>query len=102
MIHVIATIQLHPGTRAEFLAHFREVVPLVLREEGCLEYGPTVDLSTPIAAQVANRENVVTVVEKWAGLPELEAHLAAPHMAAYRQHVASLVQSTSIQVLMPA
>ena len=102
MIHVIATIQLHPGTRDEFLSHFRQVVPLVLREAGCLEYGPAVDVSTGIAAQIAVRADVVTVVEKWAGLPELEAHLAAPHMAEYRRRVATLVQSTSIQVLVPA
>lgn len=102
MIHVIATIQLAPGTRDEFLSHFRRIVPLVLREEGCLEYGPAVDLPTSIGAQIPVRDNVVTVIEKWAGVPELEAHLAAPHMIEYRQRVAPLVQSTSIQVLAPA
>ena len=50
MIHVIATIQLKPA-RDEFLRHFRELVPLVNEEAGCLEYGPTVDMPTNLAAQ---------------------------------------------------
>jgi quinol monooxygenase YgiN len=101
VIHVLATIELNPGTRDEFLSHFRQIVPLVLRETGCLEYGPTVDLATEIPVQLPVRDDVVTVVEKWASLADLQAHLAAPHMVQYRQRVASLLCSTSIQVLAP-
>jgi quinol monooxygenase YgiN len=102
VIYVIATVQLQPGVRDEFLAHFRELVPEVLREAGCLEYGPTVDLTTHLAAQPAPRPDVVTVVEKWESLEHLRAHLSAPHMLAYRERVKSLVQGTVLQVLRPA
>ena len=43
MIHVIATVQLAPGTRGPFLEEFRKVVPLVRAEDGCLEYGAAID-----------------------------------------------------------
>jgi quinol monooxygenase YgiN len=102
MIHVIATIELVPGKRAAFLAAFRDNVPRVLAEDGCLEYGPTIDLATAIAAQLPLREQVVTVVEKWRDLAALQAHLIAPHMVAYRSKVKDLVAKVSLQVLEPA
>lgn len=102
MIYVIATIQLQPGTREAFLREFRQVVPLVLQEEGCLEYGPTVDVATHLAAQPPARDDVVTVIEKWHDLTFLEAHLVAPHMMSYRERVKPYVQHVSLQVLRPA
>jgi quinol monooxygenase YgiN len=42
------------------------------------------------------------VVEKWTTLDALNAHLAAPHMAEYRQRVAGLVQKVALQILQPA
>lgn len=101
MIHVIATIQVQPGARDRFLEAFQELVPLVRGEAGCLDYGPTVDLPTSIGAQGDERPDVVVVVERWADLEALEAHLIAPHMLAYREKVKDLVSSTSIQILQP-
>jgi len=101
MIHVIATVEVADGKREAFLAEFRKLMPLVRAEAGCLEYGPAVDLPTPIAAQVPLRENVATIVEKWSDLPALQAHLAAPHMAEYRLRVKEFVKSTKLQVLQP-
>jgi quinol monooxygenase YgiN len=102
MIHVIATIELAEGQRAAFLNEFRALVPKVWAEAGCLEYGPTVDIASGLAAQGAPRANVVTVVEKWADLTALKAHLVAPHMEEYRPRVKALVRSTTLQVLEPA
>lgn len=102
VIYVIATIELHPGARAEFLEHFRAVVPSVLREEGCLEYGPAIDVETNVAAQDSPREDVVIVIEKWDSIECLEAHLIAPHMMEYREHVRDLVQRATLQILRPA
>ena len=102
MIHVIATIQVHPGQRAAFLKEFHQLVPLVRAEQGCLEYGPTIDVASGIAAQPPVRNDVVVVVEKWESLPALEAHLAAPHMLAYREKVKDLVTSVELRVLAPA
>jgi quinol monooxygenase YgiN len=102
MIHVIATIELAEGQREAFLEEFRKIIPVVRAEAGCLEYGPAVELATGIAAQAPPRENVVVVVEKWASLEALQAHLQAPHMVAYRPRVKDLVVRASLHILQPA
>jgi len=102
MLHVIATIEVHPGSREKFLEEFRQLVPLVHAEQGCLAYGPTVDLPTLIPAQVKVRDDVVTVVEQWESVETLEAHLIAPHMNDFRGRVKELVAGITLQILQPA
>ena len=102
MIYVIATVKVELGKREEFLAAFRQNVPNVIAETGCIEYVPTIDHPTKLAAQPSLRDDVITVVEKWADLDALNAHLAAPHMLSYRQQVGHLVKSVELQVLEPA
>ena len=102
MIFVVATIDLRPGTRAALLAEFRKVVPLVRAEAGCLEYGPAVDVASGIAAQPPVRDDTVVVIEKWADLPALQAHLTAPHMTDWRARVKDFVAGLRLDVLQPA
>jgi quinol monooxygenase YgiN len=102
MIHVIATIETAPGRREDFLTAFHELVPDVRAEQGCVEYGPAVDLATSIADQPAVRDNVVVVIEKWESVEALKKHLEAPHMLRYRRTVKDLVLGVSIRVLEPA
>jgi quinol monooxygenase YgiN len=102
MIVVLATIELQPGKREAFLAEFRKIIPLVRQEPGCLEYFPTVDATSGIAAQGSPREDVVVIVEKWESIPALETHLIAPHMMEYRPKVKPFVKGTSLQILTPA
>ena|SRR5579871_715140 len=101
MIHVIATIELVPGKKREFLEEFHRLVPLVRGEAGCVEYGPTADVAAELPRQIPVRENVVTILEKWEDLAALRAHLVAPHMGPYREKVKGLVSSVSLQVLSP-
>jgi len=101
MIHVIATITVADGQRDAFLAEFHRVVPPVLAEAGCIEYGPTVDVSSGLALQGPLRGNVAVIVEKWASLEALKAHLQAPHMLEYRERVKNLVVGVQLQVLEP-
>lgn len=101
MIHVIADIRVAPGRRDDFLAEFRRLIPAVHAEEGCLEYGPTLDASTNIPVQ-RRLDDVVTVVEKWSSLAALEAHLAAPHMDEYRERVKEMVLDIELRVIEPA
>lgn len=101
MIHVIATVEVAAGQREAFLAEFRKVMPLVRAEQGCLDYGPAVDLASGAAAQGPVRNDVVTIVERWESLDALEAHLQAPHMAEYRTRVKDLVRGVHLQVLEP-
>jgi quinol monooxygenase YgiN len=101
MLHVVATITLHPGVRERFLEEFLAIVPAVRAEDGCVEYGAAVDLPSGLPAQPPIRDDVVVVVEKWRDLAALQAHLVAPHMTAYRGRVKDLVTGVELQVLEP-
>jgi len=102
MLHVIATIEIEAGKRAEFLAIFTKwLTPLVLAEDGCIEYGAAIDTPTHSPMQVPLRPDVVTVVEKWANLDALNAHSKAPHMAEYRVKISGLVKKVALQIMEP-
>jgi quinol monooxygenase YgiN len=102
MIHVIATIRTVSGRRGDFLAAFRELAPLVRAEAGCIEYGPVIDVETPIERQLPVRDDVVTVLEKWASVKALEDHLAAPHMMQFREKAKDLLAELELRVMEPA
>ncbi len=101
MISVLATIEVCEGRRDDFMAEFRQVVPKVLAEEGCVEYGPWIDLPTSIDAQPPQRDNVITAVEKWDSIEALEAHLIAPHMIDFRKSIEGMVSALTLQILQP-
>jgi quinol monooxygenase YgiN len=98
MIIVIATVTCTPGNRDAFLREFCLLVPDVLAEEGCIEYGPTVDAVTDLEKQNVDADRV-TICEKWESLEHLKAHLVAPHMAAYRPKVKDFVAASELRVL---
>jgi quinol monooxygenase YgiN len=102
MIHVIATIQTAPGRREEVLAEFRDLVPLVRAEAGCIEYDAAVDMQTAFDRQQPVRNDVVTVLEKWESVAALRDHLAAAHMMRFREKVKELVVGLELRVLEPA
>jgi quinol monooxygenase YgiN len=98
MIYVVATIEVKPGMRAEFLALQRPLLPLVQAEVGCIEYVPTLEVSLSDPPQAPPRENVVVMQEKWETLDSLKAHLSAPHMHEFRGKVKDLVVSIQVDV----
>ena len=98
MINVIATINLKPGTRTEFLKIFNANVPAVLAEDGCSEYFPAIDVDADLAAQ-SKDENAVVVIEKWESLAALHAHLEAPHMVEFRKSAGDMIEGISLKVL---
>ncbi|MEZ6073071.1 MAG: putative quinol monooxygenase [Pirellulales bacterium] len=102
MIHVIATITAQPGRRDELLGRFRDLVPQVQAEQGCIEYGATVDVATQLPPQQLVGDDAFVVVEKWDSVEALQAHLMAPHMLEYRAGVKDLIAGTSLLVLEPA
>ena len=102
MIHVIATIELAPGTRDAFLAVFRKLIADVRAEKGCLEYGPAVDSNTDLPIQAKVGPDKVVVVEKWEDIAALKAHSVAPHMEADRVNVKDYVLGVHLLVLDPA
>ena len=102
MIVVLATIELNPGKRNDFLAEFKKIVAPVRAEQGCIEYFPATDHSTNLPAQGPARDDVVVVIEKWESIEALEAHLIAPHMMEYRPKVKDFVKRVTLQILNPA
>lgn len=102
VIHVIAALTTAPGRRDELIAAFKELAPQVHAEQGCIEYGTAVDVATPIDAQEPLRSDVVVVVEKWDSIEALQAHLAAPHMEAFRNSMSEVITGISLQILEPA
>jgi quinol monooxygenase YgiN len=96
VIHVVAIIKAVPGKRDEVLKEFRAVLPEVLAEEGCIEYGPAIDSA---ASPDALGPDTFAVIEKWATPEALKAHATSSHMAAYGQRVKDLLASRAIHVL---
>ena len=102
MIHVLATLDLAPGTREAFLAEFRNIIADVRAEAGCVEYGPAVDADSDVPTHYRIGPDRVMVIEKWASVQALKAHSSAPHMLAYRARVKDYVRSMELRLLSPA
>jgi len=102
LIHVIAVITAHPGMREAILTEFRANMPMVHVEQGCLEYGPAIDVEGLGPTHTTFGPDTFVVVEKWASPEALKAHAAAPHMAAYAARTRDMVASRVIHVLSPA
>jgi quinol monooxygenase YgiN len=101
MIQVVATIELKPDCRDDFLRILNDNVLRVKAEEGCLAYDPLIDVDSGLPAQGGVRPNVVTLVEAWSDLDALHAHLKAPHMTAFRKASEDHVLDVRIRVLKP-
>jgi quinol monooxygenase YgiN len=101
MVHVMAVITAKPGLRAQILEAFRTNVPAVLAEDGCIEYGATIDTEDVGPLQTRFGDDTFVVVEKWESLDALKAHAAAPHMAAYGARTKDMIASRVIHVLSP-
>lgn len=102
MIHLLAHVELHPGTREKWLSAFHAVMPHVHAEDGCLAYEPCIDVDSGLAAQAPIGPDRVVIIERWRDLAALQAHIQAPHMAPYRAAVKPYVKSMTLQVLAPA
>jgi quinol monooxygenase YgiN len=61
-----------------------------------------VDLADKLGFQTEVGPDTFVVVEKWTDASALQAHLSAPHMAAYGAAVKDLVAGRVIHVLSPA
>jgi quinol monooxygenase YgiN len=100
-VHGLAIITAKSGQRDRILKLFRANVPAVHAEDGCIEYGATVDTEGVGPLQTKFGDDTFVVVEKWASLDALKAHAAAPHMAAYGASTKDMIASRVIHVLSP-
>ena len=81
MIVIEGTVRV-PPERVEAARPAMETMIRASRaESGCIDYAYSVDLLDP---------GLVRVTERWENREALKAHFAAPHMAAWREEIASL------------
>jgi quinol monooxygenase YgiN len=102
MVHVVAEIELKPGAREEYLKLFKAHVVKVRAEKGCAAYAPTVDMTGAPMTGHPPRDNVVTILEQWQTLADLQAHAQAPHQLAFRKQVGALMLKGLVEVLQEA
>jgi quinol monooxygenase YgiN len=98
MIYVVATIEVAEGARERLLAKQRELLPLVRAEAGCVEYAPSVEVSLTDPPKTPLRDNFIFMHEKWESLAHLRAHLAAPHMKAFREKIQDMIVAVKVEV----
>jgi quinol monooxygenase YgiN len=96
MIHVIAILTAKSGKRGDLLKLFKAIIPTVLAEDGCIEYGPVVDVA---GADPAFGPDTYVVVEKWRDMPALKAHAAAPHMKDFGAKAGDLIAARAVHLL---
>lgn len=81
MILVSGTMTVDPADRARALALFEAVARETRREPGCNAYFISWDIDHPSRFRV---------IEEWASLADLNAHLTTPHIAAFMAGLADL------------
>jgi quinol monooxygenase YgiN len=99
LINSLAFITANSGMRDKLITVWRENAPTVRAEEGCIEYNATVDFPETGAFQSPAGPDTIVIVEKWANIDALRAHVAAPHMRAYAEKTGELVTGRVIRVM---
>ena len=102
MIHVVAIITAKPGQREKVLEIARGNLAAVRAEDGCIEYGFTIDAEGLGSFQTKFGPDTFVFIEKWRDAAALKAHAGAPHMAAYAAKVKDMLAGRVIHVLAPA
>ncbi len=101
MIKVVTTVEILPDCLDDFLFVLNENIPRVKAEEGCLAYDAMLDIASALPTQGKLRPNTVTLIEAWANLDTLYAHLHTPHMISFREVAQDYVQDIVHRVLRP-
>ena len=96
MVHVFARMEINPGCMEKFMEVLNNNIPTVLAEDGCIRYEACLDVNPE------TRGKYVSIVESWKSEAHLKAHLATPHMAAFREAVKTLRANSVVTVVEPA
>jgi len=87
MIYVIATTEVKPECREQYIKGAEECIFQTRQEKGCIAYenhSSILDL------------NRFVVVERWATREDLNVHGKAPHMKVWREYSAPLKASPTV------
>ncbi|KCZ84817.1 hypothetical protein HAD_04020 [Hyphomonas adhaerens MHS-3] len=81
MIVIEGTVRVPPERIEAARPAMETMIRASRAESGCIDYAYSVDLLDP---------GLVRVTERWESREALKAHFATPHMAAWREEIASL------------
>ena len=81
MLIVLGKASLGEGALESGRAALDAMIAASLKEEGCIEYAYSVDISDP---------GLLRITEKWVDDPALALHFQTPHMAAFQKALATL------------
>ena len=91
MIYVVATSQVKPENKDDFIGGHKACIAETLKEKGCISYESHTSINDP---------NLFVVVERWQTREDLSAHGRAPHMKTWREYSAPLkVSPTVIEII---
>ena len=76
MIYVVATTQMKPESREDFIKGHKACIAETLKEKGCISYEGHVSVNDP---------NRYVVVERWDTRDDLNAHARSPHIKVWRE-----------------
>ena len=85
--------------RAEYVARTKEILGAVRAEAGCLEYRLLGDCETDWDRPQRFGERTLWMLEKWASVSSLKAHLETPHMKAFGPKVSDMRSGSTFHVL---
>ena len=99
-VWVLCRFDLKPETdRADYIAQTKTILSTVRREEGCMEYRLLGDCETDWEKPQRFGERTLWMLEKWASVNSLKAHLETPHMKAFGPKVSGLKSASTFHVL---
>jgi quinol monooxygenase YgiN len=101
MIQVVVEIIAKPGQRDAVLQAFKNNVPAVRAEKGCIEYSAFLDASG-FGSLPSYGADTFVVIEKWEAAADLKAHAKARHVVDYQAKVKDLIETRTVHVLSPA
>ena len=87
MIYVIATTQMKPDCKDDFIKGHKACIAETLKEKGCIAYEGHVSVNDP---------NCYVVVERWETRDDLTAHSKAPHLKVWREYSTPLRASPTV------
>lgn len=98
MVHVVVMVKVKEGKAEEFVRLFKTVASTVAGEKGCMQYIAAVD--APGAPPETVDKNIVTILEKWESIDDIQNHMATPHMKEFFEKQKELVEGTSVMKML--
>ena len=101
MINVFANVMIKKENIEQAPDCYRDFVPLVIAESGCLEYVPCKGINTDLTNQVQD-DSRIFVAECWKSLKDFRKHLEMPHSVAFRARIKPLLtEKITVTIVQP-